>query len=222
MSFTRYLRSAAIVVVMLGIAPHAMAPHAMAQAAAEKAKVDGFRSAKFQMTEDQVRQAINADFKITAGKIEKHSDRATKTQVLRILVPDLLPERGAAQVSYSFGFKSNKLIQVDVVWSPMFDKTITNEQLLAVQANLRQYLGERGFAKNKTVVNAATERPNVVVFFRGEDDQGRVVALVGRFKVDPKAEPGKQVLGDQPEAIILTYVSNPKAPDIYRIEPGKF
>jgi len=217
MAFTRYLSYVAVTFVML-----CMAPYAMSEAVAEKAKVDGFRSAKFQMTEDQVRQAINADFKITAGKIEKQVDNATKASILRITVPDLLPDRGTAQVTYTFGFKSNKLIQVDVVWSPAIDNTITATQMLATQANLRQYLGDRGFAKNKTVVNAATDRPNVVVFFRGEDDLGRVVALVGRFKMDPKLEAGKQVLGDQPEAVVLTYVLNPKAPDIYKIEPGKF
>ena len=217
MNFSRSLRTFAFMLTLLFFTPHAMS-----QAVAEAAKVDGFRSAKFQMTEDQVRQAINADFKITAAKIEKQIDNATKAAVLKISVPELLPERGTAQVTYTFGYKSGKLIQVDIVWSQAIDSAMTHEQMLAAQANLRQYLSERGFAKNKTVVNAATDRPNVVVFFRGEDDLGRVVALVGRFKMDPKLEAGKQVLGDQPEAIILTYVLNPKAPDIYRIEPGKF
>ncbi|MGE0735415.1 MAG: hypothetical protein AB7G15_15435 [Alphaproteobacteria bacterium] len=217
MKFARYVRSAALVLVMLGVAPHAMG-----QAPAEKAKVEGFRSAKFQMSEEQVRQAINKDFKIAGAKIERDADNPNKAPVLRINVPNLLPDRGTAQVNYTFGFKSGKLIQVDVVWSSALDSATTSEQMMATLANLRQYWGERGFAKNKTIVNAATDRPNVVVFFRGEDDLGRVVALVGRFKIDPKAEAGKQVLGDQPEAVILTYALNPKAPDIYRIEPGKF
>jgi len=211
------LRAVSLVLVVTGLLPLAVSP-----AAAEAAKVDGFRSAKFQMSEEQVRQAINADFKIAGAKIERIADTPTRAPILRINVPDLLPERGTAQVSYTFGFKSGKLIQVDVIWSPAFDAAITTEQMTATLANLSQYLGERGFAKNKTIVNAATDRPNVVVFFRGEDDQGRAVALAGRFKIDPKAEVGKQVLGDQPEAVILTYAHNPKAPDVYRIEPGKF
>jgi hypothetical protein len=188
----------------------------------QSAEVDGFRSAKFQMTEEQVRQAINADFKAAAAKIQKRTENVTRTPVLSIQVPDLIPDRGTARVNYTFGYKSNRLIQVDVIWNKTVDPKITPEMLRAVLGNLGATLRDRGFAKEKTVVNAATNSPNVVVLFRGEDEKGRVVALVGRFKVDPKAEEGKRVKFDEPESAILSYMLNTKSPDVYKLEPGKF
>ena len=70
--------------------------------------------------------------------------------------------------------------------------------------------------------NATTPQPNILLMFRGEDDMGRVVALLGQFNLDPKAEKGKQLKTDEPQAVILSYVLDPKAPDIFKIEKGKF
>lgn len=191
-----------------------------AAAAQTAATVEGFRSARFQMTEDQVRKAIDSDFK--GAKIEKRTSSVSRNVVLSIRVPDLIPDRGTAQVNYTFGYKSNKLMQVDVIWNKTIDNKLTSENLLAVQANLRQLLQDRGFKKEKTVANATTDRPDVILFFRAEDDEGRMVAMVGRFQYDAKAEEGKRLKADQPESVVLSYILNPKAPDVFKLEPGKF
>lgn len=195
---------------------------AAAPAAAESAQVEGFRSARFDMTEEQVRQAIAADFKLQSRYILKQVNKVDRTTILSIKVPDLLPDSGTAQVNYKLGFKSKKLIQVDVIWSSAIDAKITPAALTAVLINMRQYLRERGFEKEKTVVNATTPQANVLLMFRGEDEKGRVLALLGQFKFDPKAEKGKQLKTDEPQAVILSYVLSPKNPDIYKIEKGKF
>ncbi|MBL8663056.1 MAG: hypothetical protein JNM29_09530 [Candidatus Odyssella sp.] len=193
-----------------------------APAIAETALVEGFRSARFDMTEDQVKQAIAADFKIQPAAVLKQVNKVDRTTILSVRVPDLLPESGTAQVNYKLGFKNKKLIQVDVIWGPAVDQKVAPAALTAVLINLRQYLQERGFAKEKTVVNATTPQPNILLMFRAEDEKGRVVALLGQFKFDPKAEKDKQLKTDEPQAVILSYVLDPKAPDIYRIEKGKF
>ena len=193
-----------------------------APAIAETALVEGFRSARFDMTEDQVKQAIAADFKIQPAAVLKQVNKVDRTTILSVRVPDLLPESGTAQVNYKLGFKNKKLIQVDVIWGPAVDQKVAPAALTAVLINLRQYLQERGFAKEKTVVNATTPQPNILLMFRAEDEKGRVVALLGQFKFDPKAEKDKQLKTDEPQAVILSYVLDPKAPDIYRIERGKF
>lgn len=193
-----------------------------APAIAETALVEGFRSARFDMTEDQVKQAIAADFKIQPAAVLKQVNKVDRTTILSVRVPDLLPESGTAQVNYKLGFKNKKLIQVDVIWGPAVDQKVAPAALTAVLINLRQYLQERGFAKEKTVVNATTPQPNILLMFRAEDEKGRVVALLGQFKFDPKAEKDKQLKTDEPQAVILSYVLDPKAPDIYKIEKGKF
>jgi len=193
-----------------------------APAIAETALVEGFRSARFDMTEDQVKQAIAADFKIQPAAVLKQVNKVDRTTILSVRVPDLLPESGTAQVNYKLGFKTKKLIQVDVIWGPAVDQKVAPAALTAVLINLRQYLQERGFAKEKTVVNATTPQPNILLMFRAEDEKGRVVALLGQFKFDPKAEKDKQLKTDEPQAVILSYVLDPKAPDIYKIEKGKF
>ncbi len=189
---------------------------------AETAEIEGFRSARFEMTEEQVKHAIATDFKIQPAQIQKQVNKIDRTTILSVRVPDLLPDSGAAQVNYKFGYKNKKLIQIDVVWGPSVDPKVTPAALTAALINLRQYQQDRGFAKDKVVVNATTPQPNLVLMFRGEDDKGRVVALLGQFKFDPKAEKDKQIKSDEPTAVILSYVLDPKTPDIYRIEKGKF
>lgn len=207
---------------LLGAAVVAAGLAATAPSFAETATVEGFRSARFDMTEEQVKQAIAADFKIQPQAILKQVNKVDRTTIMSVRVADLLPESGVAQVNYKLGYKNKKLIQVDVIWGPAVDAKVTPAALTAILINLRQYLQERGFAKEKTVINATTPQPNILLMFRAEDEKGRVVALLGQFKFDPKAEKEKQLKTDEPVAVILSYVLDPKAPDIYKIERGKF
>lgn len=207
--------------IAAGIAVLALAAgHAAAQV--EPAAVEGFRSARFDMTEEQLRTAIANDFKVSPVQIARQVHKIDRTLILSIKVPDLLPESGVAQVNYKLGFKSKKLIHVDVIWGTAVDPKVTAQNLGGIIVNLRNYLQERGFDKEKTLVNAATPQPNIVLLFRAQDAQGRVVALLGQFKTDPKAEKGKQLLLDQPEAVIVSYVLDAKSPDVFKIEKGKF
>jgi len=211
------------VVSRLLIAAIAVAAIATAlPARAETVEVAGFRSAHFDMTEDEVKKAIATDFKIQPQNVLKQVNKVDRTTILSVRVADLLPDSGTAQVNYKLGFKNKKLIQVDVIWGPAIDPKVTPAALTAILINLRQYLQERGFAKEKTVVNATTPQPNILLMFRAEDEKGRVVALLGQFKFDPKAEKDKQLKTDEPMAVILSYVLDPKAPDIFKIEKGKF
>lgn len=207
-----------LLIAAVAVAAIATAPLARA----ETAEVAGFRSAQFDMTEDEVKKAIAADFKIQPQNVLKQVNKVDRTTILSVRVADLLPDSGTAQVNYKLGFKNKKLIQVDVIWGPAVDPKVTPAALTAILINLRQYLQERGFAKEKTVVNATTPQPNILLMLRAEDEKGRVVALLGQFKFDPKAEKEKQLKTDEPLAVILSYVLDPKAPDIFKIEKGKF
>lgn len=206
----------------IGLFAYAILAFTAMPAFAENAQVEGFRSARFDMTEAELQQAIAADFKLTPQQILKQVNKVDRTTILSIKVTELLPESGAAQINYKLGFKNKKLIQVDVIWGPAVDPKVTSASLTAILINMRQYLQERGFPKEKILVNATTAQPNILLAFRGEDDKGRIVALLGQFKYDPKAEPDKRLKSDDPQAVILSYVLDPKNPDIFRIEKGKF
>ena len=80
------------------------------------AKVEGFRSARFGMTEKEVHRAIYKDFRISKKNVERQVHPTEKTVNLGILVEDLLPQSGPAKAYYVFGYKSRRLIQVNIVW----------------------------------------------------------------------------------------------------------
>src|SRR5207244_3808179 len=87
------------------------------EAPATVAAIDGFRQARFGMTEDQLRQAIKKDFPAAAAKLKVSTHPSEKTTVLTVTVADLLPQTGTARVFYVLGYKSKKLIQVNIVWA---------------------------------------------------------------------------------------------------------
>src|ERR1700676_2182131 len=74
-----------------------------AQQAAPEARVDGFRSAKWGMTDAQVKEAIRKDFNIAPDKMKSEENLAERTTVLSITVPELIESTGAARLSYIFG-----------------------------------------------------------------------------------------------------------------------
>src|SRR4051794_27964656 len=69
----------------------ASSPGQTPQNPAEEAKIDGFRSAAFGMTEPQLRQAIRKDFPAPGEKIASEPNAAEKTSALTVQVPDLIP-----------------------------------------------------------------------------------------------------------------------------------
>ena len=82
----------------------------------EVAIVEGFRSAKFGMTEDAIYGAIEKDFDIPRGSVEKTENLIDKTTSLTVTVPKLLQEGGQARVFYIIGYRNKKLIQINVIF----------------------------------------------------------------------------------------------------------
>ncbi|RTM13218.1 MAG: hypothetical protein EKK33_12580, partial [Bradyrhizobiaceae bacterium] len=79
--------------------------------------IDGFRSAKFGMSEADVRAAMAKDFNAKSEAIKAQDNAAELTHSILLSVPELLPNGGTAELSYVFGYKSKSLIQVGAVWS---------------------------------------------------------------------------------------------------------
>jgi hypothetical protein len=196
--------------------PSAVAPGGAAPAAASA--VSGFRSATFGMDEADVKAAIEKDFGIKAAAIASGENAAERTQVLSVLVPNLLQDGGAAQVSYVFGYKSKGLIQVGISWSHQTDSTITADKLVADGDVLRAHFLGSGYAPDSIKTGLAL--PNGLLLFRGEDADGHATVLIleGSFK---KAADGKQNILT-PAGLALLYSANPEHPDIFKIAPGRF
>src|SRR5579863_130277 len=91
-----------------------------APASAETAKpaaaaaIDGFRDAHFGMTEVELRRAIQADFPKAA--VAAAINPTEKTTTLSLTAGGLLPDTGPARISYILGYRSKRLIQVNIVW----------------------------------------------------------------------------------------------------------
>src|SRR5271169_2814884 len=114
------------------------------------AEVVGFRSARFGMTEAEVRAAIQKDFKVKSDAIQSEENKAEQTHALVVAAPDVLPGGGGASISYVFGFKTKTLIQVGITWSKATDDKMTPEQLFSNANVLRAHFVGLGY-KPETV-----------------------------------------------------------------------
>jgi hypothetical protein len=188
-------------------APAATAPNAPAYA------VEGFRSARFGMSEADVRKAIAADFKLTDKVITRDTNPVEHTTILTVSVPDLLAEAGPARVSYIFGYARHQLIYVNVVWvAPK--KEGAGNSLAPAAAALRNYFLAYSF-KPEGQLRDVTLNDGSVLLFQGADQKNRTVSLV------TGEGPGESGT-DRQWVLRLSYIENPTQPDVYRIKPGTF
>ena len=177
--------------------------------------VKGFRSALFGMDETEVRAAIAKDFGKSL-KLKPTVNGAERTHGVVARVPDALPDGGASDISYVFGYKSKKLIQVSIVWSKTTDPSMTPEKLVSDADALKASFAEQGY-KPDTIVSDAAVRGGVLMF-RGSDASGRTTALLleGRTVADKD----RKVF--EPVSLLLLYMADPKHADVFRLAPGQF
>lgn len=193
---------------------------------AEVTHLTGFRSATFGMTEDQVRGAITKDFNLSGKDVGKSENPTEKTTILDVTVKNLLPSGGDARVSYIFGYQSHKLIQVNVGWGAMGGTTATLESLVEAANQLRTYLLGVGYRADSIVANARLPDGTILVF-RGldADNRGATVVLTGipaDKSADAKGDAKDKAPPVKPASLQLSYVSDPKNPDVFHIKPGQF
>ena len=181
------------------------------------AEVTGFRSARFGMTEAQVRAAIEHDFRMRPDEIRSEENKAEQTQVLAMQAADVLPGGGTASVSYVFGYKSKTLIQVGLSWSKATDEKMTPEQLYSNANILRSHFLESGYKPDTVATNMPVN--GGLLMFRGSDarEHTTVLVLQGTFS---QGENNQRVL--TPTALLLFYIADAKSPDVFRLPPGSF
>ena len=217
----------ALVGGLLLIAPaaalaQAAAPSDQAPAATTPAPpvvIDGFRSAHFGMTEAEVRKAIEADFKLTGSAIRPGDNAVERTRVLSITVPDLVPDSGKATVDYVFGFKSQRLIEVNLAWSAATDPANKPTTLLHTGATLQAYFQGETFPAGQSVANAMLANGGLLLF-RGTDPAAHTVVLLlsGPVKQDTKEHQAQLT----PTVLSLVYAADAAHPDVFRLQKGAF
>ncbi len=197
--------------------PAASTPVGSAPVLAPVADVAGFRSARFGMSENDVKAAITKDFGLKADAIRTDTNRNEQTKILMVKVSDVLSGGGAAEVSYVFGFKSKTLIQVGVSWSKATDENMTPEQLFSNSTVLRSHFLSAGYKPDTVATNMPIN--NGILMFRGSDAKDRSTLLILQGTLN-QGENNQRVL--TPTALLLFYVADAKSPDVYRLPSGSF
>lgn len=180
------------------------------------AVVNGFRSAQFGMNERDVLKAIKDDFGIGKKQISRKVHPNEKTVTLGIEVEKLLPESGPAKIFYIMGYKSKRLIHINVIWGKPVTKNPDAESVVATANQLRNHFAQKKYQKEGFALNAQLGE-GVILVFQGKDRKGRAARLL---LSNPKAEGDKKAGEDI--ALTLSYIEKPLDPDVFRIKEGDF
>ena len=184
-------------------------------ASQEWATIDGFRSAKFGSSERVVLGAIKKDFRVKGKSISRVVNPNEKTVTLSIDVNNLLAGSGPSKVFYILGYKSKKLIHVNVVWGRPIQQKPDAEAVVSTANQLRNYFAQKRYQKNGFALNAQLGEGTILVF-QGKDKKGRAARLLLN---NPKNKNGK--VGDS-ISLTLSYIEKTANPDVFKIKDGDF
>jgi len=180
------------------------------------ANIDGFRSAKFGMRIDEVKQAILRDFGISDSKIDAISHPTEQTQSLGISIDKLLPQSGKSRAVYVFGYKSKRLMQVNILMGHPVDTNITPQQVVDSGNLLGNHFFKKRYQEDGLVAHARLNDGSVLIF-RGKDQKGHM-ALLRLSNPQPK-EGNKE---DLKITLTLSYIEKPEQPDAFQLKESDF
>ena len=180
------------------------------------ANIDGFRSAKFGMRMDEVKKAIARDFSITDRKIDTISHPTEQTQSLGISIDRLLPNSRKSRVVYVFGYKSKRLIQVNILTGHPVDTDVTPQQVVDSGNLLGNHFFKKRYQEDGLVAHARLSDGSVLIF-RGKDQKGRM-ALLRLSNPEPNAKKGD----DLKISLTLSYIEKPEKPDAFQLKENDF
>jgi hypothetical protein len=180
------------------------------------ANIDGFRSAKFGMRMDEVKQAILKDFGVFDSKIDAISHPTEQTQSLGVSIDQLLPKSGKSRVVYVFGYKSKRLMQVNILMGHPVDTNITPQQVVDSGNLLGNHFFKKRYLEDGLVAHARLNDGSVLIF-RGKDQKGRMALL--RLSNPQPNEGNKE---DLKITLTLSYIEKPGQPDAFQLKESDF
>ena len=175
------------------------------------------------MTEPEVRAAVKKSLAVKDAHIKTGANPTEGTTLLIARADALDPGPGPATITYIFGNKSKKLIQVSVAWGEDAPNTDANA-IIAAGTRLERYF--QGFSWRKDTARVGVPvGENTVVLFAGEDEKkGAVRLVVDGIKYQMSRE-GNQTTSPDPKGppkLVINYIADRENPDVAKIEPGKF
>jgi hypothetical protein len=190
-----------------------------------KYEVTGFRDARFGMTEAEVRAAVKKSLAVKDADIKTSANPTEGTTLLIVRVDSLEPGPGPATITYIFGNKSKKLIQVNVVWGEDAPNNSSDANaIIGAGTRLERYFQGFSWRKDTTRVGVPVGE-NTVVLFAGEDEKkGAVRLVVDGIKYQVNHEGNETTSPDPKRApkLVINYIGDRENPDVAKIEPGKF
>ena len=180
------------------------------------AVVSGFRSAQFGMNDRDILKAIRNDFGLEKKQVSRQVHPNEKTISLEIKVSKLLPESDPAKIFYILGYKTRRLIHINVIWGRPVMKDPNAEAVVATANQFRNHFVQKKYRKEGFALNAQLGE-GLILVFQGKDRKGRAARLL---LSNPKSE-GDKKAGEN-IALTLSYIERPEDPDVYRIKEGDF
>ena len=180
------------------------------------ANIDGFRSAKFGMKMEEVKQAIVKDFGISDSKIDTISNPTEQTQSLGVSIDQLLPTSGKSRVVYVFGYKSKRLMQVNILMGHPVDTNLIPQKVVDSGNLLGNHFFKKRYQKDGLVAHARLNDGSVLIF-RGKDQKGRMALL--RLS---NPQPNEKKDGDLKISLTLSYIEKPEQPDAFQLKEDDF
>ena len=189
----------------------------------ERVQVEGFRSARWGMTEAQVKAAIQKDFNVPVDKEQDEENPSERTTVVSITVNDLLEGAGKARISYILGYTTKKLIQVNIIWGTTIDPQVKPDRIVAAANQLRTLFINSGYDRETVASNVATADGSITVF-QGQDSDKHMtlLRLVSTPAPAPSKQRGKAEAAGPTVVLLLSYLLDARNPDVYRLKKGQF
>jgi hypothetical protein len=180
------------------------------------ANIDGFRSAKFGMKMKEVKGSILKDFGIFDSKIDTISHPTEQTQSLGITIDKLLPNSGKSRVVYVFGYKSKRLMQVNILTGHPVDTDVTPQQVVDAGNLLGSHFFKKRYLEDGLVAHARLNDGSVLIF-RGKDQTGRMALLrLSNPKPNQKKDDTLKI------SLTLSYIEKPEQPDAFQLKENDF
>ena len=177
------------------------------------ADIKGFRSAKFGANEKSVYRAITKDFKLAKSKVKKTTNAKEHTTGLEIIVPDLFSTGGAAKVGYILGYKSKKLMHINVLWGKGAAEKVDGKDVLTTANLLRTHFLKKRYKEEGLIANGRLSDTSTMVF-RGKDKKNRMVLLMLGTQLK-EGMTDEQIINST--SLVLSYLLNPGEPDVRKI-----
>jgi hypothetical protein len=194
-------------------------------------RVAGYGHATFGMTLAEVKALIAHDFPEGLAGLKDAVDVVSGMRTLTIVVPKLAPGPGAATMTYVFGNASQRLAAVNVYWIAEGQATAAQRaDLVGAASTVVSALAgwKWGASWLGRVIGA-----NELVVFSGRDiDGGGVEVRLDGVDLDIQPLPATasaplpplvhRPTAPGPARLRLSFVSDTRHPDVYRIPAGAF